>query len=397
MDLSKLNNGQVLDLMSAISELTGLDFLQVCHTNISTWWSKVFDNSRCRPVYHNNNNNRHKNYDYEGGFVIEPRRGLYYDLKVVDVISLYPSMAILHNISFDTVNCICCKDREDAKVPSKIINKDYWVCKQKEGAFPTKLKEFKAERIRQKQLGNNIKQQGLKILINGGYGLFGNKDFKYSDVRVAELITAYGRDILSTMQEIAKSLGFEVVAGDTDSLFLHGDADISKFIAQCKEKLHVDVEHDKTFTKAVIIKKKHYFGITDAGEIIVKGMEGMKNDRPTWINNAFNQFVKDVVNNINPLVNLRKSIADLEAEKIDSDLLKISVKLSKDPKQYAVNNPQKKIGLLLNAKADDVIEYYKSSNVDGISINSKDISIAKYKEMLLSSVSDALEILGCRL
>ena len=126
-------------------------------------------------------------------------------------------------------------------------------------------------------------------------------------------------------------------------------------------------------------------------------MEGEKSDRPTWINNVFEQFVKDVVNDINPLVNLRKSITDLEARKVGDDLLKISVKLSKDPTQYTVNNPQKKIGLLLNAKAGDVIEYYKSDDVDGVSINPKDICIAKYKEMLLSSVNDALEILGCRL
>ena len=92
-------------------------------------------------------------------------------------------------------------------------------------------------------------------------------------------------------------------------------------------------------------------------------------------------------------MNLRKSIADLEARKVGDDLLK----LSKDPTQYTVNNPQKKIGLLLNTKAGDVIEYYKSDDVDGVSINPKDICIAKYKEMLLSSVNDALEILGCRL
>ena len=156
-------------------------------------------------------------------------------MKVVDVVSLYPSMAILYNISFDTVNCSCCKDREDAKVPSEIIDKGYWIYKQKEGVFPKKLKEFKAERIRQKQLGNNIKQQGLKILINGGYGLFGNKNFKYSDVRVAELITAYGRHTLSNMEKMAKSFGFEVVTGDTDSLFLHGIVDISKFITDVKK------------------------------------------------------------------------------------------------------------------------------------------------------------------
>jgi DNA polymerase elongation subunit (family B) len=149
--------------------------------------------------------------------------------------------------------------------------------------------------------------------------------------------------------------------------------------------------------RAVIIKKKHYFGVTDEGEIIVKGMEGMKNEHPSWINIVFNQSVNDVVNDSNPIVNLRKSIADLEAGKIGADLLKISVKLSKDPKQYTVNNHLKKIGLLLNANAGEVIEYYKSDNVDAVSINPKDISITRYKEMLSSAVNDALENLDCRL
>ncbi len=126
-------------------------------------------------------------------------------------------MAILYNISFDTVNCYllpCCADRLEAKVPLEVLDKRYWICKQKVDAFPTKLKEFKAERIKQKQLGNNVKQIGLKILINGGYGLFGNPGFKYSDIRVAELITAYGRYTLSIMQQIAKSNGFEIVGSN---------------------------------------------------------------------------------------------------------------------------------------------------------------------------------------
>jgi hypothetical protein len=32
---------------------------------------------------------------------------------------------------------------------------------------PTKLREFKAQRIEKKELGSIIKEQGLKILING--------------------------------------------------------------------------------------------------------------------------------------------------------------------------------------------------------------------------------------
>lgn len=41
---------------------------------------------------------------YTGGIVLKPKKGLYHSLIVVDVASLYPPMAVLRNISFDTVN-----------------------------------------------------------------------------------------------------------------------------------------------------------------------------------------------------------------------------------------------------------------------------------------------------
>jgi DNA polymerase, archaea type len=232
-------------------------------------------------------------------------------------------------------------------------------------------------------------------LINGGYGLFGYQGFKYFDVRVAELITAYGRHTLNRMQEIAKLNGFVIVGGDTDSLFLQPqeDSHISNFISECNEKLYVEVQHDKTLTKAIITKKKHYVGITEIGTIIVKGMEGAKNDRPPWINNVFNQFLKDIlVNNLDPVINLRKSLREFEEGKIDPNQLKISTRISKDPNSYTVNIPQKKIGLLLNAKEGDIIEYYKSDNTEGVTLNPNDISVRKYKSMLWNTLKDVLEI-----
>jgi hypothetical protein len=50
---------------------------------------------------------------------------------------------------------------EDAKVPSDVTDKGYWICKQKEGAFPKKLRHFRQERIRQKQLGNEGKPTSI--------------------------------------------------------------------------------------------------------------------------------------------------------------------------------------------------------------------------------------------
>jgi DNA polymerase elongation subunit (family B) len=400
MDLSKVNNGQIMSLMQVISELTGLSLEQVCHSSLSTWWTKVFDDMGCLPPLLNApHENTSQASDYRGGLVIEPKRGLYRNLKVVDAVSLYPSVAILHNISFDTVNCSCCISREDAKVSADIIDKGYWICKRKEGAFPRKLRQFKEERVRQKQLGNEIKQLGLKILINGGYGLFGNPAFKYADIRVAELITAFGRNTLRQMTDIASNMGFTIVAGDTDSLFLDGsinnDKAIEHFIAECEEKIGIDVAHSQTFAKVAIVKKKHYFGVTTSGEIKATGMEGKKNDRPVWINKVFDQFLEDFKADKDPMVNLKAAINDLEIGKIDPELLKIRVTLAKNPEEYAINNPNKKIGMLLGAKAGDVIWYFKTDRKKGgVTTNLEEIDIRKYKEMLMATVKDALEILS---
>lgn len=101
-----------MSLMQAISELTGLSLEQVCHSSLSTWWIKVFDDMGCVPSqFGGQDGAKNQPTEYQGGLVIEPKHGIYKNLKVVDIVSLYPSVAILHNISFDTVNCICCIGR----------------------------------------------------------------------------------------------------------------------------------------------------------------------------------------------------------------------------------------------------------------------------------------------
>ena len=40
------------------------------------------------------------------------------------------------------------------------------------------------------------------------------------------------------------------------------------------------------------------------------------------------------------------------------------------------------------------MQYYKSDNKDGVSLNPNDISIKKYKSLLWNSVKDILEVTG---
>lgn len=117
---------------------------------------------------------------YTGGYVIEPTKGYYQQpVYVLDVKSLYPTMMINQNISFDTVNCDCCKYDLEARVSPdimKLINENlsydnwrqsrYWICKKKTGIIPQLLTKFRDERFRQQEQGNTSMQLALKNLIN---------------------------------------------------------------------------------------------------------------------------------------------------------------------------------------------------------------------------------------
>ena len=119
MKLSKHNNYEILDLMNAISIITELPFDRVCHTNLSTWWTNIIK----REVRESKKQELLQKKSYTGGYVIEPTKGYYQQpVYVLDVKSLYPTMMINNNISFDTVNCECCKDNNEAKVSTEIMD-----------------------------------------------------------------------------------------------------------------------------------------------------------------------------------------------------------------------------------------------------------------------------------
>jgi DNA polymerase elongation subunit (family B) len=415
MKLSKHNNYEILDLMNAISVITNVPFDKVCHTGISTWWKKIIidkiNSGDCRvPI------STVKNQKYKGGQVISPQVGDYKNqlVYVLDVKSLYPTMMIINNISFETVNCHCCKDKPEARISIEImdlINKDlpkdqmrerYWICKEQnyKGIIPRLLTQYREERFRKQELGDEPTQLALKNLINGIYGLFGSKFFEFSDYRVAELTTAFGRQTLQYMQHIAEEVyGLKVIYGDTDSIFVtdtHNESDINKFLAECSIVLEdVDIEISKVYKRTIITKKKHYIGIhKDSNEEPdVKGMEGSKSDRPAWINQLQKEFVDDLRHDRNPTIKLRDAYIEMERGLVPYELLAITTVLKKDPDAYSKNAYQRIIGSQIGAKEGDAIKYYKSTNCQAHS-NPALLSRAKYLDMMNSTFEEQLKVLG---
>lgn len=361
---------------------------------------------------------------YKGGVVLQPKRGLHQGVHVFDVTSLYPTMIIQYNLSPETVNCPCCKNNPKAKelIKSEIIQElvyvpkeeNYWICHGRQGLFPKLLQQLTEQRIKYKNSGKAIESLAVKAIINSGYGVFGHPYFKYYDPRVAELVTAFGRYTLNRMQKIASDLGFEVLYGDTDSLFVNNLArteDAVRFIQECKNQLDIEVTLEKIFSKLILAGKKHYVGIPleSTKEPVIKGMEGIKSDRPKFIHKTFMQLVDDIKNDTNPIPNLKLTIDDLNHRSVPVEMLAISLVLRKNPDEYTNDCKQRRLGIKLKLRKGDILTYYKSYAEESIheinsrlrntrivseSDNPNDISYAKYKDMLLSSIKDTLEILG---
>lgn len=410
MELSKHNNFEVLDAMLALSEITGLDFERVCRTNLTTWWGALFDqmieNGECPEPFNTLDKDSMK---YRGALVLDPKQGLYRNTVVVDAASLYPTMGIHYNLSFDTINCKCCKNNPRARVKlnksffkgCKFVSKsNCWICQKREGAFPRKLRIFRHERLRQKKLGNGAKQLALKILINGGYGVFGHTKFSYYNPIVAELITTYGRYTLTKMQDFAKRLGFQIIYGDTDSLFLNNPPSkysLNKFQKLCKEQLNIEIEVKNKYSTLILSAgKKHYIGYEN-GSVDIVGYEGKKSDRCEFVKKIFNEVITSVLkNNTNPIPTLVKAMSTLDSGRINPKLLKKSIRLGKNPEDYTSQSCQvAKIGKAVGARKGELVEYFDSNikkSGQSWSKNYSHIDISKYKQSLWNSVSEVLEL-----
>jgi DNA polymerase elongation subunit (family B) len=240
-------------------------------------------------------------------------------------------------------------------------------------------------------------QLALKNLINGIYGLFGTDFFEFADYRVAELTTAFGRKVLQYMKETAKEVyGFEVIYGDTDSIFVTNipyNELIDKLVTECWIVDEVDVEIDKVFTKFLITKKKHYIGIYEDPnkEPEIKGMEGIKSDRPLWIHKLVRHFAIDLKNGIDPTLNLRKEYRKMEEGQVPVEDLQIRLVLQKNPEEYSENSLQRRISS--DKKEGDSIIYYKSNKTGGGTTNPALYSRNKYLDMRKSIFEDVLTVM----
>lgn len=132
---------------------------------------------------------------------------------------------------------------------------------------------------------NFVTAEGL-VLHNSFYGYSGWNRARWYSKECIESITAWGRYFIKSSIEIARDMGFDVVYGDTDSLFITIEgADYNtinkaaeELASKLTEELPILIELEDIYKNILFIEKKRYAGMPYGGSMVVKGLELRRGD-----------------------------------------------------------------------------------------------------------------------
>lgn len=320
-----------------------------------------------------------KDKKYKGAFVFEPKKGVYFDVHVLDFASLYPSIIKAYNVSYETVNC-----PHQGCINNTIPETNSWVCNRKEGITSLIIGSLRDLRVsyykymsKKDGLGDkehqlyDIVTQTLKVILNASYGIMGFESFQLYCLPVAESVTAYGRNIIGRTIDKAAELNIDVVYGDTDSIFVHNStvSNLNDMISWTNSNFGIDLEADKHYRYLIMTnRKKNYLGITDNGKPDIKGLTGKKSHTPVFIRKMFFDML-DILCNVTTQTGLefakkqiskliRDQIIRLKEYKISFNELAYNITISKNLSSYGTKVSTDKLS---NLHGDEFIEErYKS-------------------------------------
>jgi DNA polymerase II len=149
-----------------------------------------------------------------GGGIITPRAGLFPNVLVFDFKSLYPSLIRTFNI--DPLTRLDAAD--SMKEPITAPNGTRF--DRRPGILPGILDRFFESRENARRRGDTRAVYAYKIVMNSFYGVLGTPGCRFAASALAGAITTFGQHILFWARDQIAAQGYQVLYGDTDSLFV---------------------------------------------------------------------------------------------------------------------------------------------------------------------------------
>src|ERR1700674_787049 len=154
----------------------------------------------------------------QGGHVLEPVTGLHCNVWVFDFKSLYPS--IIRTFNIDPLSYVA-QPPPDAD----LIRTAGAAFVRTPAILPRMLDELFPRRDAAKKAGDGVASNAIKILMNSFYGVLGTPACRFFNPALANAITGTGRELLLWSKAWFEAAGFQVLYGDTDSLFVGSRTD----------------------------------------------------------------------------------------------------------------------------------------------------------------------------
>ncbi len=295
---------------------------------------------------------------YPGGYVMDPVPGVYTNIAVLDFRSLYPSIMISHNVDPYTLNGEC-EDRHVAPTGA-------YFCKQPEGLIPSMLREFLTLRSELKRRLKTLekgtheyvvldsKQRALKIVANATYGYLGYARARWYCYECASAITAWARTYIMRVIELARSEGFRVIYGDTDSLFIvYSDKErVLSFVEKVNRELPdpMELEIEAFYRRGIFLPsrkgdkaaKKRYVLLDEKGNLKIVGLEYVRRDWSGIARKVQREVIERILvrNDVEGAVNyVREIIEKLRKGEVKKEDLVIYTEVQKRPEEYKQRGP----------------------------------------------------------
>jgi DNA polymerase I len=304
---------------------------------------------------------------YRGAIVLEPKPGLHGETAVLDFAAMYPNLMILYNISPDTLIQEESPEAEYTTAPEV----GYKFRKEPPGFYKSALSSLiSAREDVKKELTkldpNNSqyrvlkeREKAVKVITNATYGYAGWIGARWYVREVAESTAAFGRATLLKVIEMAKSIGLDIIYGDTDSIFVRYEPrKIQELLSTIRHDLSMDVKIDKIYDRVIFTEaKKRYAGLLPSGKIDVVGMEAVRGDwadvAKTVQENVLELILKDN-NERRALGYLREVLSKVRAKELPLQEFVIWKTLTKPVGEYEARSAHVEVAKTLQQQGWDL-------------------------------------------
>jgi DNA polymerase I len=281
-----------------------------------------------------------------GGMMLQPEPGICENVDELDFTSMYPSIIVQSNLSPETIEH---KDRP--------------------GFLPAALAPLLRLRITTKRLKKtNPNLNGidsiLKWMLVTCFGYTGYKNAKFGRIEVHEGITARSRDILLQTKDIAEEMGFAVLHGIVDCLWLQGSPiSLLKERVERETGLLSEVEHFDWIVFEPLNDGfgayNRYFGRLSDGSIKVRGIAARRHDTT--------EFIRTMQSRMLDVMAGAKTIAELEeVEEEVRDIHRQAVTMlpTADPKSMAITRRISRLNYAHRCLEGAAVEAYEKHGVE---------------------------------